>query len=75
MEMYTENERGVLKISAQNIPEFKALIQQAEKEAQQLNHTMKKLSCFDFEVQFSVEEDQPCSTDSASSVMSTIPTK
>lgn len=75
MEMYAEKEKGILKISANNMTEFREMIQKAQEEAQQLNRTLNRLSCFDFEVQVSFEEDQPCSMDSASSAMSTIPTK
>ena len=61
-------------LAAKNSREFKRLITKAEKEAQQLRETLRELSCFDFQISFSVE-DQAGGIDSASSAISDIPTK
>ncbi len=47
-----------LKISAKNLPEFRDLIDQAKREAQQLNETISKLSRFDFDIEFRIEDNQ-----------------
>ena len=49
-EMWIEGNR--LKITVQNLPEFKELIEQAKKEAQQLNQTINRLSCFAIDIEF-----------------------
>ncbi len=55
--MLTENEmwveKGKLHVSIKKIPEFRELLEQAKKEAQQLNQTIQALSCFTIEVDFS----------------------
>lgn len=53
MEMWIQNNK--LKISEKNMPEFKALIERAEKEAQQLQGTLKELSCFTIDIEFDTE--------------------
>lgn len=46
-----------LKISAKNFREFRELMMEAEKEAQQLHATLQKLSCFEFDLELSIEEN------------------
>lgn len=57
--LYGEQERnakGRLKIEASNLPEFRELLKQAEKEAGQLNATLSRLHNFEFSIDFSVAE-------------------
>lgn len=54
MEKYRRDGNHLM-ISAKNIPEFYDLLTQAEKEAQQLNDTIGKLSRFEFDIEFSAE--------------------
>ena len=56
IEMYRVDNH--LRISAKNLPEFRCLIEQAKREAQQLNETISKLSRFEFDIEFRVEENQ-----------------
>jgi len=56
IEMYRVDNH--LKISAKNLPEFRDLIDQAKREAQQLNETISNLSRFDFDIEFRIEDDQ-----------------
>lgn len=63
-----------LMVAAKNSQEFKRLIEKAEKEAQQLHETLRELSCFDFQIGFSVE-DQAGGMDFASSAINDMPTK
>lgn len=51
VEMWTGHD--TLHISVKNLPELYALIAQATEEIKQLCDTMRKLSCFDLDVQFS----------------------
>ena len=44
---------GQLEISVTNLPEFNELLQQAEKEARQLNKTLGRLRCFSLNIRFS----------------------
>lgn len=53
MDMYKEND--TLKISIKNLPELRVLTEQAEKEAQQLQHTLNKLSCFTINIEFNTD--------------------
>lgn len=73
--MEVRAEGDSLKIAASNFPEFKGLLIEAEKEARQLHETLRKLSSFEFAVGITFETAQACGMDSASSAMSTIPTK
>ena len=50
--MYLQGEK--LMISVENIPELIALIDNAKKEAEQLNQTLNQLSHFDLSIHFSV---------------------
>ena len=52
-------EKSTLKIAIQNLSEFRALLDQAEKEAQQLNKTLNKLSCFTIDVEIATEGSMP----------------
>ncbi len=52
MEMYTNGNR--LMISAENLPEFQALIEKAKKEAEQLDNTLRRLSNFEISLTLSV---------------------
>jgi hypothetical protein len=45
-------EGGIIYFQATNINEFKELIEQAEKQAQQLNDTIARLSNFKFKFKF-----------------------
>ena len=51
-----KNAKGCLKIEAVNMVEFEALLVKAEKEACQLNETLRKLRNFEFSIDFSVED-------------------
>ena len=73
MEMYTSGNR--LMVSVRNIPEFHALLEKAQKEAEQLNNTIAQLSRFDLVVSFDVLDHQAGDMDAASSVIKTMPTK
>lgn len=53
---------GRLHIEVMNLPEFKELINQAKQEADQLQKTINRLSNFDLNIDFSVEE--PTSSES-----------
>lgn len=53
MDMYTLGSE--LHISAENLPEFRALLAQAKKEAEQLNNTIAQLSHFEFLISFSAD--------------------
>ena len=64
-----------LMVSAKNFVEFNDLLERAQKEAQQLNETLRKLSCFEFDFQVSVQNSQAGDMVAASSAISTMPTK
>ena len=53
LDMYTLGSE--LHISAENLPEFRALLAQAKKEAEQLNNTIAQLSHFEFLISFSAD--------------------
>lgn len=53
-EMWLEGSK--LHVTVNRIPEFRELLEQAKKEAQQLNQTIHKLSCFALEIDFSADE-------------------
>ena len=57
MDMFTDND--TLMVSVTNLKEFNALLQKAEKEAEQLRQTLAKLSRFYLAIKFSVEGDYP----------------
>lgn len=44
-----------LRISAENLPEFRVLLAQAKKEAEQLNNTIAQLSRFELLISFAAE--------------------
>ena len=67
-------QKNHLMISAKNLPQFYELLTKAEKEAQQLHNTLAALSRFEFDIEFSTG-DQAGDIESASSVISTMPTK
>ena len=71
--MRTEN--SSLKIAAKNFPEFRSLLERAEKEAQQLHETLRKLSCFEINLELSVQDVHAGDMDAASSAIRHIPTK
>lgn len=48
---------GKLEISVTNLPEFNELLQQAEKEARQLNKTLDRLRIFNLTIHFSVPRE------------------
>ena len=48
---------GQLEISVTNLPEFNELLQQAEKEACQLNKTLDNLRSFNLTIHFSVPRE------------------
>ena len=74
MDMYTVG--GELRISAKNLPQFKELLEQAQKEARQLNSTIEQLSRFEIALDFSVDGvDHARDMEAASSTISTMPTK
>ena len=74
MEMYIRN--NVLMVSANNLPEFKKLLQQANEQAEQLNDTLRRLSRFDFSIQLSAHSsDQAGDMEAASSAISDIQMK
>ena len=70
MDMFKTDE--TLMISVTNLTEFNALLQKAEKEAEQLRQTLAKLSRFNLAIKFSVEGDYAGDIEAASSAMSTI---
>lgn len=49
---------GQLEISVTNLPEFNELLQQAEKEACQLNKTLDRLRSFNLTIHFSVPRER-----------------
>lgn len=51
-----KNAKGRLSIEASNIPEFRELLQKAEKEACQLSETLYRLRNFEFDIDFSIAE-------------------
>lgn len=53
MDMYTVGSE--LRISAENLPEFRTLLAQAKREAEQLNNTIAQLSRFELMLSFSAE--------------------
>ena len=53
MEMWREND--TIRIEAKNLPAFRALAEQAEKEAQQLIQTLNILSRFTIDVEFKTD--------------------
>ena len=74
MDMYTIG--GELRISAKNMPQFKELLEQAQKEARQLNNTIEQLSRFEIVMNFSADgADHTRDMEAASSTISSIPTK
>ena len=48
-----------LRISITNIPEFKELIEQAQKEADQLRETVRQLANFDLNIEISNTTNEP----------------
>ncbi|MBR3585844.1 MAG: hypothetical protein IKO00_07490 [Oscillospiraceae bacterium] len=73
--MDVRTEKNSLLISARNFTEFRELLEKAEKEAQQLHETLRKLSCFEINVQLSIGDDHAGDMDAASSAIKHIPTK
>lgn len=74
MNMYTVGSE--LRISAEGIPEFKALLEKARKEAEQLNNTIAQLSRFELSISFSAEsKNQAGDMEAASSTINAMPTK
>ena len=73
MDMHIQKNK--LMVSVENFPEFRRLLDQAKKEAEQLNSTIAQLSRFDFEFSFTVADTQAGGMEAASSTMSDIPTK
>lgn len=59
MKGYFNGERdggfGRLKIDVTNVPEFKMLVEQARKEADQLYTTIRRLENFELNIEFSTE--------------------
>lgn len=53
---YLKNAKGRLYIDAVNVPEFQKLLEQAEKEACQLNETLGKLRRFEFEIDVTISK-------------------
>lgn len=52
----TKNDgNGKLNISITNMPEFRKLLSQAEKEARQLNNTISELRNFELSIEFDVK--------------------
>ena len=47
---------GRLRLEVKNVPQFKALLEKAQKEARQLDKTLDELSRFNLEIDFSVAE-------------------
>lgn len=47
---------GRLRIEVTNLPEFKELLEQAKHEADQLQRTINRLSAFELNIDFSVDE-------------------
>ncbi len=68
-------DRNHLMIKAKNIPQFYKLLTKTKKEAQQLNDTIGKLSCFEFNIEFTAESGQAGDMESASSEIRNMPTK
>lgn len=54
MEMWTEGNK--LRISVKALPEFRKLLEQAEKEAQQLHETMRQLASFTVDIEIETDE-------------------
>ena len=52
----SEKPTGCLRIEVSNLPEFAELIEQAKKEADQLQKTLNSLSYFDLNIDFEVKE-------------------
>jgi hypothetical protein len=55
-------ERGIIYFQATNLEEFKTLIAQAEKQAQQLNETVAGLVNFKFQFKFTEQNENIEST-------------
>lgn len=49
---------GTLSINVTNIPEFNELLQQAKKEANQLQQTIDRLSNFELNINFAVDSKE-----------------
>lgn len=76
LEMYKSSLGPVLRVAATNIPEFYALLEQANLQAAALRETMSKLNKFYFDLEVSVSREiQSGEMDAASSTTSVIPTK
>ena len=74
MEMYTVGSE--LRVSVENLPDFKRLLDQVKVEAEQLNKTIAQLSRFEVLISFSAESQaQAGDMDAASSAIRTMPTK
>ena len=73
--MYAMKETGTVRIAVTNVTEFNRLLQKAKAEAYQLNQTIKDLSSFCLDIQFSTDSDQAGSIAAALSTSSSIPTK
>ena len=54
MEIWKEDNQ--MKVSVKNLPEFKRLLEKAEKEAQQLHQTLNTLSCFTIDIKIETDE-------------------
>lgn len=54
--MYAMKEQGSLRIAVTNLEEFAELLREAKAEADQLNHTIQRLSSFCLEIQFSTDQ-------------------
>ena len=52
----SEKPTGCLRIEVSNLPEFEELIEQAKKEADQLQETLNRLRYFDLNIDFEVKE-------------------
>ena len=60
---------NTLKISAKNLRVLNELLTQAEKEAQQLHSTLRKLSCFELDLELIVDDGHAGEMEEASSVL------
>lgn len=52
----SEKSTGCLRIEVSNLPEFKELIEQAKREADQLQETINRLRYFDLNINFEVKK-------------------
>lgn len=52
----SEKSTGCLRIEVSNLSEFKELIEQAKREADQLQETLNRLRYFDLNIDFEVKE-------------------